>query len=552
MQPGRGLILTTWNIYHTYSTFLRTPVHDLREAAAQLINSGLATLAYLRDGNVWGRGGAGQINVKRRPYAAEGTFKIPSQLARALDSYELECLGQAVWMDIAERYLLGDPRDYVPEYVRAFLTEIQVENENKTVHIYPQVKLYENGVVLTEFRVLSGEAEVDVQSFIDDHLNLFRKVPKTAAVPPGLMKLYARHAWMSSAESVGQREGILTYLQRIEAWIDSKTSTVASGDFHFPIVDLATLEFEDRKEEIPPLSLRFLAEMVETAVVEVLFRTSPDKFVSGGPQLSASLIGGFWSGRPSVYILRYKNQPRKSPEIHTLYASDLARIANRSAIPPQPDKIESDLGPNLRQFEDYLLHFNKAGFLWVWSRGGLREEIQTPNANFGQQIYDKQIQVEFVEYLYAAHRQLEEASFQHDVRIEDIVTKHADLGILEESVLETSHFGELTDFFRHVERVLELDKLRDRIRRNLDLRGLALREAQQTAVRRFGWLLAFILGLASLSNFAGFVVIPAWKLTGWPMPSTHELRALWSFVIAWGFVGILGLLAWYVVKRRTP
>jgi len=195
---------------------------------------------------------------------------------------------------------------------------------------------------------------------------------------------------------------------------------------------------------------------------------------------------------------------------------------------------------------------NKAGFLWVWSRDGLRKEVQTPNVNFAQQIYDKQIQVEFVEYLHAAHRQLEEASFEHDARIGDIVTKHEGLGILEESVFETSHSGELTDFFRYAERVLELDRLRSRIRRNLELKNLALGEAQQGAVRRFGWLLALIIGLASLPNLAGFVVVPVWKLTGWPMPSTHELRALSSFVIALGFVATLGLFAWIIARSRTP
>jgi len=544
------LILREWNIWHCYSTYLLSPIADLRKAADGLVRSGLCELAFLTDGSVcWREENVtvhDRLSIKRTPYEARANVKFPT----SLKSFALECAYQAAWMDVEETHVFSDPLANLPTYLRAYLTRCKLTYKDREVNLYPQIKLYGTGVLLVEFRVLSGDFPYDIDRFIDEQINLFKHAASAVSIPPSLLQQYARASWLGNRGTLRSRSATLSLLKALDTWISSHTILEENGEFIFPTISLDDIGFEELQDvEASSTNLRFLAQMIQYAVAQVLFPARKGlPYIIAGPDNNGFPMGGFWSGRPSVYIISFVDQPTRSTEIVSEFKNALSSVMLRTVAEPSTTKLEKTLPDDLRAFEDYSVFINKALTLWVCAGTAFSQrnnELNDPN--HGQFIYDKHVQSEFVEYLYMSHRLLEERSLQPQRAIEAVVGEQQQIALLERTLTDASPFGEILDLVRYADACLGLDRLRLQIRENLRLKTFVLEERRDLNARRFGWLLSVLLGIAGLPSIANSVVIPLLNVLGLSLPGTPQLQTLYAV----GMSAVILVVPIWLVWRLT-
>ncbi len=540
-----ALWIKDWNIWHSYSTYFLRPVPDLLEAGRKLVASNLAALAFVPESWIWHRLPDGlvagdSLMIDRRPYHPQALVTFP----KTLTPYAFECAYQAAMMDVIETHLLWSPTGHPPNYLRAFLTECRLQLENWEVNLYPQIKLYEGGVLIVHLRVVAADTTCDLDAFIEDHVNLFQHVANSMEIPPSLLRWYARSMLNDRG---GGFLGPRRFLRLLDRWIARKTEVKESGDFSYPFVPVDDPDLQELLRLGPePLGLRYLGRMIERCTAEVLLRgrTSWLRAVS-----IEDVMGSFWSGRPSVHLISFEDQPLTKSGTSPSLKLSLAKIMSRTGRLEIPN-VDTALGRDLRAYEDYAAFMNKALTLWAYTGNALSQKGDALlDRNYGQLVYDKQSQVEYVDYRYMCHRQLEERSLMPHSTIRDVVNQEREIVQMRTLLTTSSPFGELVDIFRHADECLGLGEIRDHIRENLRLKSMVMEETRASNTRRFGWILSLLLGLGTASTLANSVVRSIWSLLRLPV-FEPKIQGLVDVGVAFGFLVCIVVLAWRLTVGR--
>src|SRR5689334_2127208 len=94
-------------------------------------------------------------------------------------------------MDTHERFLFRDAAR--PPSLRGFLPKCRLEfaEADFSVDAYPIVKIYEDGIVLLSFRVLSDGKPWESAAFTSKQINLFAHRASAVWLPPAVLGAYA-------------------------------------------------------------------------------------------------------------------------------------------------------------------------------------------------------------------------------------------------------------------------------------------------------------------------------------------------------------------------
>jgi hypothetical protein len=304
-----------------------------------------------------------------------------------------------------------------------------------------------------------------------------------------------------------------------------EAARATEGDDHLPPqVPLEQLNLGDLEGQTEASSCpRFLARLVEVSVSGSLRK----RFAVS--QTKPPRIGTFWCGRPAIFIVAFENQGPSSQQIHAHFHEQIASIMSGNTGLPASTRWEQITGPNLRMFDDYAVFLNRSVTLWVCSTR-VTESI-TDRRNWAQAIYDKQVQSEMIDYLYASHRQMEERSVEGRTTVEHFVAEEMRLANLQRLVADGSHFGEIGNLLAYADEVL-CSGVRRRTEENLRRQALVAAERRDLRARRFGWLLTILLSTTGISSLASSAVLPMWKWSGWPLPSDPNAAAVAALAIS--------------------
>ena len=212
--------------------------------------------------------------------------------------------------------------------------------------------------------------------------------------------------------------------------------------------------------------------------------------------------------KPSIYILKFENQPNTSPEILEQYGDQLGKIMVRVSDFSQKT-FKNFLGENLRKFEDFTLHINEALTLWTFSKKPFEKKEIDPNRD--DIILDKQIQVEAIDHLYMSHRRLFEISSDRDIPYELILDKQNELLNLEELVTDCDKigkYGEIDYLIKVAGKELHWDAIRKATEKKLKNRSEYSNEERTKLLSKYGNIITFTFGLGSLTIFTLYVAIP--------------------------------------------
>lgn len=541
------MILKEWNVWHCYSTYVLFDVLNLEHAARLLVESGIAEIAMVQSGEIWWRD---KEQTKSGHVWAQPSMKPTTtvHLPAGMPPYVFECAGQASLMAHHESRLF--PYGTGSKYLRAYLGMIQVRYEGIEVALYPQIKLFEDGVLLTQFRVLSSGRPLEVDTFVDSVVNLFQHPGVHISLPPNLLKRYVRAVVKRDGgrlATVRHRSSMVAFDQMTH----KKVTAEAAGDFEFQLVGLEG-EFFDRvkRPDDPPLGLRLISQMVEYSLGDVLFRSSTTVGLRSSWRYPKG-EGSVWIGRPAVYLIDYQDRARSATSTISKHKVGLAKILCRASAPPAD--LERALTENWREFDDYAVFVNPGLTLWVVADLETMAAAYVPDALGRHFIFEKHVQAEFVEHLHAAYRRVQEQSMQPKGDLRELLRSEYALAELERTVDQASPYRELVRFFRGAQAALGHHRIRRSIKENLRLRSLELADVHEGRATKFGWALTLLLGLSVVPSITDGVIAPLFRLNvSWWNPATAEAQALLFNGISLVSLFALMALAYLMFFGRRP
>lgn len=543
--------ITKWNIWHCYSSSVVGPRPNIDAWARAAVEMDAASVAVGQDGECWykadGETRVASCALGFVPNRAEALFQIPS----GMPPYAQECLGQAMAMRTHEQHVLADPLSRVPSYVRLYFEECELEFGSFSVSLYPQAKLYEDGILLVELRVLGGEPYT-LDEFVDEQVNLYARLATGGEIPLPVLLGAASHGF-----SYGRRRLRMTmsrFRQAMHAQLGKLEDDRDGGDFILRRARLNEVWATLVALDLAPYNLRALANLHVWCLLDVA--SEIDR-----PHRARRRLGDYWGGRPSVYIAGTDPPVREAEKLLRDHRAPLLKILARSSTPLAADTSGEAMGPNLRPFGDYALFVNRGVTLWFGLDDTLFEPPQAvgtviidQEANLGGFVSTKQVQVEFLEYWYMAHKALEEKSLEPSRSLASLARMERQLAALDRQVEEVPPSGEVADVLRHAGECLNVSGIRKLVRANLRFKEVALQEQRDRRNNVFGAVLAVLLALTGVPAVGESLVTPAWNLAGLPRPDEDAAWKLLSGGIALGGLGTLALLAALVihgVRRRV-
>ena len=184
------------------------------------------------------------------------------------------------------------------------------------------MKLYDNGVLLLEFRVI-GASPCSVDSLIAHVVNLFQKNVTALRLPASVFRLFMVGSLLN------RRNGRWRNLRgkwELDRWLASETRIERPGDFDFSLVEVP-------KQVMAELALDFrgVSSVIEEAIQSAINGPLSDaRYFVGGPRMREHRLGTSWAGRPNIYITTFEHQPDSASKIARKYKSALRRLMLRS------------------------------------------------------------------------------------------------------------------------------------------------------------------------------------------------------------------------------
>lgn len=534
-----------WEVWHTYSTYLDCPGIDLLEGAINLVKSEVAECVVSSTGRAfWQSDGAvaqGTFTVEVDDETGQGLFRCVSddKSSKLPTGFAREALGQTAQFVLAERRVLGEELSFADESIRAYLGKVVVVGvdggrSTAELNLYPVLVVYQSGVLVLQLRMIGPPDPIPLSDFINYAVNIPRIRLTKALVNPGLARTATAAYYRSSRVPFFARFRLSWSQILHNLAVEQRTTEVEDEDFSFRLSP-----WSGETDSFRSVALTIF----HTCAYLLAGPRSGLSFLLRGPKVPPSL-GQFWSGRPHVHIIRFRDQRETASENNQVHANAFYSILSRT---PNLARI---LPKNLRLFEDYSAFVSSSSSLWVWSKQGLKREADRTEANRGNFIYERQILMELLEYGYMLHRGL-----YH--RVENLQATNQVMEVrrylleLRLRMRESSHSGEIRELLEAGWDALGLPTLISEIDAGLALRESEMRSADAMRTTRVGWVIAIVFGIVAIPGLADQVVTPAWHILKLhPVSDTDKMKLL-SAGIATGVILVLLIAVLWLISRRN-
>lgn len=533
----KTMYIKEWNIWHSYSTFLIKDGYILEDIAYKLVKSDLCPLVFMQDLKIWWKEN-GEVKIETLEiieYKPSGfNFKIPN----ISDRYVLECLNQFLIMWHAEAGLLNEKYRNSFNYIRGAMNPCRFKSGQRPVSLYPQLKIYNNGMLNLLFRQISPIFDYPVESFIEHEVNLFKNEIDEMETAPEIMKLSGRlhlHDYPIISRLLKKN----AILEAMDNAIEKETEYVEEGDFSFYYTKVI-------KDNCEIFNLDDLYGFFTSAIVYVINSNKKGEI----PTFSKLKynFGNYWTLRPSVFITDFKDQPYRSSKIHEDFKNHLGKIMARKSHPFYVD-FSNFLGKNLREADDYCLYMNRGLTLWVFSKSGVDyNKKEDPNLSL---TYEKQVQVECIDHLNISLKRMSETSSNLSLSYESVLINQLNQNDLEEFFLDDiSSFGEINNIFKYASKKLNWDNLRKLIKAKIEIRSQFFNVKRDERYKNLAYLTTLIFGLIGVPTFADKVIGPLLLYYNVLLPTDSNLQILIfdliAIILTFLFIGF----GWFIIFMK--
>ncbi|HGZ6484944.1 TPA: hypothetical protein ACOLYF_000329 [Vibrio parahaemolyticus] len=387
------------NSFYNYAIGLDVTEVDLLKTGKELLDSGIVRAVCFSDLKALYLDESGEVQLewlqpRGRRWDDSWTVQLSDSLPQSIADELICCLELAVH----ERRIEGDEAKQIAPYMRAALPPVVLENEDLTLPVYPWLKLHSDGLMCICFQLDTTWNELSEANFIVDVVNLFQRYFSAVWVEAGLQRIDGEMLLPNAFEgqiSIGgqsindrkTRKLIKKMRETARMTLESSLSKEGrsfelNGEF-WHLHQIAGTEDEAEWEGTIDLCRSIYVNAISSHIISIC-----------DGKTKRGSVAQLWQGRPSISLMRFSDQPASKDKLFDKYSRSMSRILMRatgmSDTPPLP--------PDLRPFDDYCLHGNRAILLWTWLRPSSAPENAWDNPNTRSQIFENQARAEHFEY----------------------------------------------------------------------------------------------------------------------------------------------------------
>lgn len=448
-------------------------------------------------------------------------------------------------MYFCEQRIQSAEEKQIPLHLRALLPPFVLESDSLTLPIHPYLSIYADGIMSFAFQLDTVWKELPEEDFINDIVNLFQCYFERIWVQGNLQRLDGEQLLPYSFDKELSIGGKVFYDRKTRKFIKEMQQTAKNK------LD-ASLGQEGKRFELKGESwiLHQIAGTEEQTDWEATIDLCRSIYAGA---LMSQIIGIdnkdrpvnalLWQGRPSISLMRFKDQPASKEQLFDKFSSSLARIMQRS-----PNlKDLSSLPKDLRLFDDYCFHGNRAILLWTWLKPGAAPENVWEDSNTRSYLLSNQVSAEHFEY--------------HNMRIaracdiaanpnsdEQLIFAYKTLASAEAVIHKSSKVGEIVDAIKYLIDAVGTAELiapgKENSRWHLDERRF---NTEKNKARIDRWL-AIIFGFVGAAGLADLVIKP-FLLSMYPGAMDWS-AGLTAFLSALALIGGLAAIIMFVNRDK--
>lgn len=539
----KSLQVNQANVFYNYTIGFDCLKIDLLKTGVKLLKSGVATSIFYSDFKCIYIDNSGKTQVEvLRPegrnwdsnWKIEFNENIPTQSAVELtNSCEIA---------FHENNFNNECRSYL----RASLPPIVLVHEDYQLPIYTSVKIFSDGIAILSFQLDATWEKLEENFFISDVVNIFKRYFKSIWVDSKLQYLDAKVVLDNAFEenfAIGGElftglkiRRLIKKMKRDSQAVLDEDLKVKGHSFHLGGCDWELHQIAGTADnDLWESTIEQCRSIYSNSIGSLL--VSPNK-VGKEP-----LISFMWQGRPSISLIRYEDQPQTKFELYNNFSSSISKILLRSeGIVNLPE-----LPPDLRLFDDFSLHANRAVLLWTWLKSKHDPESAWDDPNTCSKVFENQARTEQIEY---HNLKIARACSwaQRPINSNYLLSAYETLASSNSLIHHSSNSGEVTEALSYLINVFGtaslVDPSKEAARYHLD----ELKYISDRAKNRSDSWLTFVFGLVGTTSLADFAIEPFIKEL-WPTLSDIQSPIV-SFGVSGGFILLISLLIWFVSRKK--
>jgi hypothetical protein len=432
-------------------------------------------------------------------------------------------------------------------YIRVALPPVFLESDNLPLPLIASVKIYSDGLAILSFQLDATWDQLDEESFLSDIVNIYKYYFKSIWVDSTLQKLDAKVSLENAFEdefSIGGKSFTSWKIKRLikkckresKQYLDESLE-VEGTSFNLGGVDwqLHQIVGTDNNESME-LNLELCRSIYCNAISSLL--------VSEQNQNKSSFGHFMWQGRPSITLLRFEGQPEFKEELLRDFSHSMSKILLRADKTVDAFELPSDL----RVFDDFCLHANRAIFLWTW----LKSEESTQNVwddeNTTPKLFESQTRVEHIEY-YNMKVARACTMAQKPLTSDDLLYAYSVLASTDSMIHQSSKSGEIIDTLIYLMEQFGTTGLVDSSKESARFHLDEFKYKSDRARNRGDSRLSFIFGLVGAASLAQFAVHP-FVIKTWPSFS-EILGPIVSFLISGTLIMSITTILWLINRGKN-
>ncbi|MEH6531829.1 MAG: hypothetical protein V7735_10910 [Photobacterium frigidiphilum] len=542
-QPIKSLQVNQANVFYNYAIGFDCSKVDLLKTGAKLLKSGVATSIFYSDFKCIYLDNLGKTQVEvLRPEGRNWDSNWKIEFSENVPKHIAVELTNSCEIAFHESHFQNECRPYL----RASLPPIVLAHEDYQLPFFISVKIFSDGVAILSFQLDATWEALEESFFISNVVNIFRCYFKSIWVDSKLQYLDAKVALDSAFEdkfSIGGElltglkiRRLIRKMKRDSQAVLDEALKVKGHSFHLGGCDwelhqIAGTADSDSWESTIEQCRSIYSNSISSLLV------SPDK-VGKEP-----LISFMWQGRPSISLLRYESQPQTKLELYNDFSPSISKILLRSeSIVNLPE-----LPPDLRLFDDFSLHANRAVLLWTWLKSKHAPENAWDDPETRSKVFENQARTEQIEY---HNLKIARACSwaQRPINSNYLLNAYETLASSNSLIHHSSNSGEVTEALSYLINVFGtaslVDPSKEAARYHLD----ELKYNSDRARSRSDSWLTFVFGLVGTTSLADFAIHPFVK-DRWPTLSSIQSPIV-SFGVSGGFILLIALVIWLISRKK--
>jgi hypothetical protein len=541
-----------WEIWHTYASFLHSPVPDLGQVAATIVERGWAKVAVASNGRCyWKQGEAvqtGQLEIRNLNTFGDAEVVLPPGVSGEVEAF----LYRAAFIKAGESTHFAGAA-LPPPYIRASVGTcrfIPADKSHPEMNGEVMLKLHATGDLLIQLRLKGWDDPISEDLFATITTGPSFQRFTQVVVPLGLAGYGPKFVFLGE-HGLGIRERWRAFRQ-----VRERSAYVAQAreDARQQGRAVDSLATSFMKAPGTPFPLyEFFVRLAEGLAFTMSNAREGWTYVPLG-QKSVVRVGARVYVRSHLHIVRHEDQRQTATENEEAHGDFFTRLL-LGAPRGTPRNPREHLGPNLRMWEDFGLYVGPSAVLYVWSAGGRdAREKKAQRARverFGQYSYPNQPLAELMDYSHVLHRRWLLQAELPRANPEDAFRAQRDIIKLEDLVSAISGNREVQNILTASDRAVGTDGIRDRLRQYLAVSEAEVSFREDRSWNRAATVLSVLFGVLSIPTLATEVIKPLWcYYMGSPISADPGLAPLLYLLMATVFVG-LGLLAGFAWVRRV-